>query len=166
MRHPRSTLPRPRSRRMTPCYGEPLEIVGGEGRRAIDAQGRRYLDFFAGSRTNSLGYDIPEIADAISRQLAKAELLTATAYLNRSEVELAERIARLSGIPDAKVCFVQSGTEANELALMPACGYRHGIVTREPGTASVPRPDHPWGAPSARWANVSSQVAYHRPNHG
>ncbi|MFG2629169.1 aspartate aminotransferase family protein [Streptomyces sp. NPDC048473] len=110
---------------MTLCYDEPLEIVGGEGRRAIDAQGRRYLDFFAGSRTNCLGYNIPELADAIRRQLAKAELLTATSYLIRSEIELAERIACLSDIPDAKVCFVQSGTEANELALMLACQHRH-----------------------------------------
>ncbi|WP_425608638.1 aminotransferase class III-fold pyridoxal phosphate-dependent enzyme [Streptomyces albipurpureus] len=111
---------------MSLCYDEPLEIVGGQGGRAIDAQGRRYLDFIAGSWTNSLGYDIPEIADAISRQLAEAELLTAASHLHRSEVELAERTARLSDIPDGRQgVFVQSGTEATELALMLACKYRH-----------------------------------------
>jgi 4-aminobutyrate aminotransferase len=39
-------------------------------------------------------------------------------------VELAEKIARLSGIPDAKVFFTNSGTEANETALMLASQYR------------------------------------------
>src|SRR5690606_7953094 len=42
----------------------------------------------------------------------------------RSQVELAERIAELSGIPDAKVFFTNSGTEANETALMLATQYR------------------------------------------
>ena len=49
---------------------------------------------------------------------------TSTLYLIRDQVELAERIAGLSGIPDAKVFFTSSGTEANETALLLATQAR------------------------------------------
>ncbi len=45
---------------------------------------------------------------------------TSTLYLIRSQVELAEKIARLSGIQNAKVFFTNSGSEANETALTAA----------------------------------------------
>ncbi|MER5786668.1 aminotransferase class III-fold pyridoxal phosphate-dependent enzyme [Streptomyces mobaraensis] len=109
---------------MTLYYQEPIEIVRGHGRRVTDAQGRSYLDFFAAARTHWLGYGVPEVEEAIREQLSRGEQATATSYLNRSEVELAERIAGVSGIPSAKVCFTSSGTEANELALMLTCHHR------------------------------------------
>lgn len=105
-------------------YREPIEIVRGEGRRVTDAQGNTYLDFFAGILTNAIGYDVAEISDAIRAQLDTGVLHTSTVYLIRKQVELAEQIAGLSGIPDAKVFFVNSGTEANETALMLATQYR------------------------------------------
>ena len=51
-------------------------------------------------------------------------LHTSTLYLIESQIELAEKIADLSGIPDAKVFFTNSGTEANDAALMLATQYR------------------------------------------
>ncbi|QUQ67424.1 aspartate aminotransferase family protein [Kutzneria sp. CA-103260] len=105
-------------------YDEPIEIVRGEGRRVTDAEGREYLDFFAGILTNAIGYDIAEIADAVRRQLSSGIVHTSTLYLIRQQVELAEKIARLSGIPDAKVFFTNSGTEANETAMMLATQHR------------------------------------------
>lgn len=99
-------------------YDEPMEIVSGSGRRVTDAAGRQYLDFFAGILTNALGYDVPEIGDALRAQLDTGVVHTSTLYLIRQQVELAERIAELSGIPDAKVFFTNSGTEANEAALL------------------------------------------------
>ncbi len=101
-------------------YDEPIEIVSGKGCRVTDGQGRSYLDFFAGILTNMLGYDVPEVRDAVERQIATGVVHTSTLYLIRNQVELAEKIARLSGIPDAKVFFTNSGTEANETALL-AC---------------------------------------------
>ncbi|SHH11595.1 aspartate aminotransferase family protein [Streptoalloteichus hindustanus] len=109
---------------LTLYYDEPIEITRGSGRRVEDAEGRSYLDFFAGILTNAIGYDIAEINEAITAQVAKGVLHTSTLYLIRSQVELAERIARLSGIPDAKVFFTNSGTEANETALMLATQHR------------------------------------------
>jgi len=105
-------------------YDEPIEIVRAEGRRVTDGSGRTYLDFFAGILTNAIGYDVAEISDAVRTQLDTGVLHTSTLYLIRKQVELAERIAELSGIPDAKVFFTNSGTEANETALMLATQYR------------------------------------------
>jgi 4-aminobutyrate aminotransferase len=105
-------------------YADPLEIVHGHGRRVTDSHGKTYLDFFAGILTNAIGYDVAEISDAVHKQLDTGVLHTSTLYLIRSQVELAERIAQLSGIPDAKVFFTNSGTEANETALMLATQYR------------------------------------------
>jgi 4-aminobutyrate aminotransferase len=105
-------------------YEQPIEIVRGSGRRVVDADGREYLDFFAGILTNALGYDVPEVRDALQAQLETGVVHTSTLYLIRQQVELAERIAELSGIPDAKVFFTSSGTEANEAALLFATQYR------------------------------------------
>jgi 4-aminobutyrate aminotransferase len=106
-------------------YGdEAIEIVSGSGRRVTDANGRTYLDFFGGVLTTMIGYDIAEINEAVSRQLATGVVHTSTLYLIRQQVELAEKIARVSGIPDARVFFTNSGTEANESAMLMATNLR------------------------------------------
>ncbi|SCF16655.1 4-aminobutyrate aminotransferase [Micromonospora viridifaciens] len=105
-------------------YEQPIEIASGQGRRVTDREGRTYLDFFAGILTNAIGYDIGEISDAIRAQVDTGVLHSSTLYLIKSQVELAEKIAQLSGIPDAKVFFTNSGTEANETALMLATQHR------------------------------------------
>ena len=109
---------------LTLYYDEPIEIVRGEGRRVVDGDGREYLDFFAGILTNMLGYGVPEVRAAVDAVLDRGVVHTSTLYLIRSQVELAEKIARLSGIPDAKVFFTSSGTEANEMALLLATQAR------------------------------------------
>ena len=105
-------------------YDQPLQLVSGEGNRVTDADGRTYLDFFAGILTNMIGYNVPEVREAVERQLATGIVHTSTLYLIRQQIELAEKIVRLSGIEDAKVFFVNSGTEANETALLLATSAR------------------------------------------
>ncbi|RZQ60368.1 aspartate aminotransferase family protein [Amycolatopsis suaedae] len=105
-------------------YDEPIEIAHAEGRHVTDSDGVTYLDFFAGILTNAIGYGVAEISDAVRSQIDTGVLHTSTLYLIRKQVELAEQIAELSGIPDAKVFFTNSGTEANETALMLATQYR------------------------------------------
>src|SRR5262245_60758193 len=78
-------------------YADPIEIVHGHGRRVTDSSGKTYLDFFAGILTNAIGYDVAEIGDAVRKQLDTGVMHTSTLYLIRSQVELAERIAELSG---------------------------------------------------------------------
>ncbi|MFE1439637.1 aspartate aminotransferase family protein [Streptomyces sp. NPDC058739] len=104
-------------------YEDPLEITHGEGRYVWDAAGRRYLDFFGGILTTMTAHALPEITKAVSEQAGRI-IHSSTLYLNRPMVELAERISKLSGIPDPRVFFTTSGTEANDTALLLATTYR------------------------------------------
>ena len=104
-------------------YQEPVALVRGDGRRVWDAEGNEYLDFFAGILTTMSGYNVPEINEAIQEQAAKI-VHSSTLYLIESQIELAEKIAGLSGIPDAKVFFTNSGTEANDTAMMITTTHR------------------------------------------
>lgn len=108
---------------MTLYYDEPIALVDGEGRHVVDAEGNRYLDFFGGILTTMTGYGVPRVVEAIQDQAARM-LHTSTLYLIEPQIELAERIAELSGIPDAKVFFTNSGSEANDAALMMATQFR------------------------------------------
>ncbi|MEU2280572.1 aspartate aminotransferase family protein [Streptomyces sp. NPDC013178] len=104
-------------------YENPLEITHGEGRHVWDAEGNKYLDFFGGILTTMTAHALPEVTKAVSDQAGRL-LHSSTLYLNRPMVELAERVAQVSGIPDARVFFTTSGTEANDTALLLATAYR------------------------------------------
>jgi 4-aminobutyrate aminotransferase len=104
-------------------YEQPISLTRGEGRRVWDAEGNQYLDFFGGILTTISGHNVPEIVDAIREQAARL-VHSSTLYLIEPAIELAEYIARLAPIEDAKVFFVCSGTEANDTALMLATTYR------------------------------------------
>jgi 4-aminobutyrate aminotransferase len=117
-----------RHRAVTPSwlavyYDEPIELTHGEGRHVWDAQGRRYLDFFGGILTTMTAHALPEVTKAVAEQAGRI-LHTSTLYLSTPMVELAEQIAELSGIPDARVFFTSSGTEANDAALLLTTAYR------------------------------------------
>ncbi|MEU8568567.1 aspartate aminotransferase family protein [Streptomyces pathocidini] len=106
-------------------YRDPLELTHGEGRHVWDAEGRRYLDFFGGILTTMTAHALPEVTKAVAEQAGRI-IHSSTLYLNRPMVELAERVAALSGIPEARVFFTTSGTEANDAALLLATSYRKG----------------------------------------
>src|SRR3981081_4701896 len=113
---------------LTLYYDEPVELVRGEGRHVWAADGTRYLDFFGGILTTISGHSVPEVVDAIQEQAAKL-LHSSTLYLSSPMIELAERIAELSGIPDARVFLTPSGSEANDAALLLAtCNRRSNQV--------------------------------------
>ncbi|NEE37413.1 aminotransferase class III-fold pyridoxal phosphate-dependent enzyme [Streptomyces sp. SID7982] len=118
----RSALPR----WVTTYYEQPLHPVSATGRTIIDAHGRPHLDFFAGILTNSLGYGVAEFRRALDRQLDTGIAHTSTLYLIDAQVRLAERLAEQSGIDDAVVFFVNSGTEANDTALLAATCHTGG----------------------------------------
>ncbi|MFJ8691328.1 aspartate aminotransferase family protein [Streptomyces roseolilacinus] len=115
-------------------YDEPIEITHGEGRHVWDAEGNRYLDFFGGILTTMTAHALPEVTKAVTEQAGRI-LHTSTLYLDRPMVELAERVASLSGIPEARVFFTTSGTEANDTALLLATAYRrtHQILAMRNG---------------------------------
>jgi alanine-glyoxylate transaminase/(R)-3-amino-2-methylpropionate-pyruvate transaminase len=103
-------------------YKRPLMIVEGKKQYVFDEQGRRYLDALGGIVTISVGHCHPEVVAAARRQ---NELLqhSTTIYLHPNIAEYAEKLARkMPG--DLKVCyFVNSGSEANDLALLMARAY-------------------------------------------
>ncbi|MFE6905022.1 aspartate aminotransferase family protein [Streptomyces erythrochromogenes] len=104
-------------------YENPIELTHGEGRHVWDADGNRYLDFFGGILTTMTAHALPEVTKAVAEQAGRI-IHSSTLYLNRPMIELAERVAALSGIPDARVFFTTSGTEANDTALLLATTYR------------------------------------------
>ena len=102
---------------LTTYYDDPLELVAGSGRHVTGGDGRTYLDFFGGLLATMVGHDIPEITEAIRRQAGRL-LHSSTLYLIRSQVELAEKIARRAPVDNPRVFFVNSGSEAVETAFL------------------------------------------------
>jgi 4-aminobutyrate aminotransferase-like enzyme/Ser/Thr protein kinase RdoA (MazF antagonist) len=93
-------------------YDRPLHLVRGEGSWLFDAEGRAYLDCY--NNVPVVGHSHPTVVEAISRQ-ARA-LNTNTRYLHRSALELAERLIATMPVGLDTVMFVNSGSEANDLA--------------------------------------------------
>ncbi|MCP4223185.1 MAG: aspartate aminotransferase family protein, partial [Actinomycetia bacterium] len=106
-----------------PLYEVPIDIDHGKGSYVFDHSGQRYLDFFGGVLTTMIGHDVDEVTQAIQQQASKI-LHTSTLYLSPPMIDFAEEVAAVSGIPDAKVFFTTSGTEANDTALLLATNYR------------------------------------------
>lgn len=89
----------------------------GEGCYVWDVDGKRYLDFLAGIAVNSLGHAHPVLVDAVSRQIATLAHVS-NYFATAPQVELAERLRRLTGAGDAgRVYFGNSGAEAIEAAI-------------------------------------------------
>ena len=103
-------------------YGQPIQIVDGHMQYLYEDNGRRYLDAFGGIVTVGVGHAHPHVVEAAHRQMQRVSHTT-TIYLNPVIAEYAEHLA--SKMPgDLKVCyFVNSGSEANDLAMMMARVY-------------------------------------------
>ncbi len=108
---------------VNPLYAEPISIERGEGSYVWDVEGNRYLDFFGGVLTTMVGHNNAGVVAAVQEQAAKV-MHTSTLYLSEPMIELAEQIAAVSGIPDARVFFTTSGSEANDTAILLATSYR------------------------------------------
>jgi acetylornithine aminotransferase len=98
-------------------YGSPsIALVKGKGLVVTDADGKQYLDFLGGIATNILGHAHPAIVKAVSKQVSILSHVS-NFYVHPIAVELAEKLASMTGDKSAKVFFCQSGAEANEAAL-------------------------------------------------
>ncbi|KAG2410539.1 hypothetical protein LR48_Vigan01g022200 [Vigna angularis] len=103
-------------------YQKPLNIVEGKMQYLYDDSGRRYIDAFAGIVTVSCGHCHPEILNAITEQSKLLQHAT-TIYLNHTIGDFAEALASKMPGNLKVVYFVNSGSEANELAMMMARLY-------------------------------------------
>ncbi len=93
----------------------PLAVLArGEGARVWDVEGKQYLDFLAGIAVNALGHAHPVFVDAVSSQAATLAHIS-NYFASQPEVELAERLVRLTG--GSRVVFGNSGAEAIEAAI-------------------------------------------------
>ncbi|MBA3555755.1 MAG: aminotransferase class III-fold pyridoxal phosphate-dependent enzyme, partial [Gemmatimonadales bacterium] len=103
-------------------YRDPLMIVEGRMQYLFDETGRRYLDLFAGIVTVSCGHSHPRIVARIKEQVETLQHTT-TIYLHPNLPRLAEKLA--SKLPPGLdvTYFVNSGSEANELAVTMARLY-------------------------------------------
>ncbi len=98
-------------------YGTPsIALVKGKGLVVTDADGIQYLDFLGGIATNILGHAHPAIVKAVTKQVSTLSHVS-NFYVHPHAVELAEKLAAMTGDKSAKVFFCQSGAEANEAAL-------------------------------------------------
>ena len=142
-------------------YKEPLHVAAAEGMWIHGADGRRYLDFY--NNVPTVGHTNAHVVNAISRQ--QATLNTNTRYLYSTVVEYAQRLAATLGNGLDACLFVNSGSEANDVAsqivkhrtgvdgLLMMEGAYHGMTAaaleisdealglRSPNVAAITAPD-------------------------
>jgi acetylornithine aminotransferase len=98
-------------------YGKPsIALVKGKGIVVTDADGNTYLDFLGGIATSILGHAHPAIVKAVTKQISTLSHVS-NFYAHPNAIELAEKLAAMTGDKSAKVFFCQSGAEANEASL-------------------------------------------------
>jgi 4-aminobutyrate aminotransferase-like enzyme len=110
-------------------YQEPLALVKGEGEHVWDDQGNKYLDCFGGVLTVSVGHANPDVNKAWIDQV-NSIAHTSTLYANQPQSDLAEKLAEISPGNLKKSFFTNSGTEADDTAVLAAklATGRHEIV--------------------------------------
>jgi 4-aminobutyrate aminotransferase-like enzyme/Ser/Thr protein kinase RdoA (MazF antagonist) len=153
-------------------YRRPLHIVRGWMQHLYDAEGHEYLDCV--NNVAHVGHGHPRVVDALARQAAA--LNTNTRYLHENLVRYADALA--ARLPDPlEVCyFVNSGSEANELALRLARAYtgrRDAVVldTAYHGNTSAAvdlspyKFDGPGGAGAPEWVHVAPLPDPYRGRH-
>jgi len=119
-------------------YEEPLPFERGEGQYLYGVDGRRYLDFFGGILVVSVGHCHPKVTERVCQQVRTLQH-TSTLYPHANMVNLAEKLAQITPGRLQKSFFTNSGTEADETAIMLARVYtdaqeiialRHGYSGR------------------------------------
>jgi alanine-glyoxylate transaminase/(R)-3-amino-2-methylpropionate-pyruvate transaminase len=103
-------------------YKDPIMIVDGHMQYLFDETGRRYLDGFAGIVSVSAGHCHPRVMEAVNEQNARLQHTT-TIYLHPNIAKFAEKLA--STLPEGLdvAYFTNSGSEANDLAILMARAY-------------------------------------------
>jgi 4-aminobutyrate aminotransferase-like enzyme len=104
-----------------PYYKDPIHLTKASGSYVWDADGKRYLDVIGGIVSISAGHNHPRIK-AKMLEMINSDAIQHTTYLYLSEhmAELAEKIATRAPGDLTKCYFTNSGSEANEMAIMTA----------------------------------------------
>ena len=93
-----------------------VNIVKGEGCKVWDDKGQEYLDLYGGHAVISIGHSHPHYIEKLTEQLNRIGFYS-NSVVNKLQVELAERLGKISGYDDYQLFLINSGAEANENAL-------------------------------------------------
>lgn len=93
-----------------------INIVKGKGCKIWDDKGQEYLDLYGGHAVISIGHSHPHYINKVSEQLSNLGFYS-NSVKNMLQVELAERLGKISGYDDYQLFLINSGAEANENAL-------------------------------------------------
>ena len=93
-----------------------VNIVKGEGCKVWDDKGQEYLDLYGGHAVISIGHSHPHYIEKVTEQLNQIGFYS-NSVVNKLQVELAERLGKISGYDDYQLFLINSGAEANENAL-------------------------------------------------
>ena len=101
-----------------------IDIVKGKGCHVWDAEGNEYLDLYGGHAVISVGHCHPYYVQKLTEQLNKLGFYS-NSVINSLQIELAEKLGKLSGYDDYSLFLINSGAEANENALKLASFHNH-----------------------------------------
>ena len=93
-----------------------VNIVKGKGCKVWDDKGQEYLDLYGGHAVISIGHSHPHYIEKVTEQLQQLGFYS-NSVVNKLQVELAERLGKISGYDDYQLFLINSGAEANENAL-------------------------------------------------
>ncbi len=119
---------------VTTYYKDPLVIDHAKGHYVCDLDGRQYLDFLGGIVTISVGHSNEKVTSKIKAQIDRVQH-TSTLFPTEALVTLAEKMAQIAPGKLKKSYFTNSGTEANEVAVLTARMYtkNHEILALRHG---------------------------------
>ena len=138
---------------VTNYYQEPLVADHASMQYVWDIEGNKYLDFFGGILTIGVGHCNPKITSKIKAQADKLQH-TSTLYPNEAIVALAEKLAEITPGRLQKSFFTNSGTEANEAAVLLArmAGSSYDVIALR----------HAYAGSSALAKGVTAQAAWRK----
>jgi adenosylmethionine-8-amino-7-oxononanoate aminotransferase len=102
---------------------EPVIVDHAEGHELVDVDGRRYLDAISSLWVTTLGHRVPELDEAIRRQLDLGAHSTMLGNGNRAVIELSEALARVVPVDRPHFLYASDGASAVEQALKIAFQY-------------------------------------------
>src|SRR5437763_2657182 len=130
---------------VTTYYSDPVPMDHALMQHVWDVDGKKYLDFFGGIVTISVGHCNPRVISRTKEQIDRMQHVS-TCFPNVPMVDLAEKLAQITPGALKKSYFTNSGTEANETAIQVArmhtgdsevVALRHGYSRRSPRTPGM-----------------------------
>jgi 4-aminobutyrate aminotransferase-like enzyme len=138
---------------VTNYFQQPLVADRGEMQYIYDVEGNKYLDFFGGILTVSVGHCNPKVSGKVAAQVQKLQH-TSTLYPNEHIVALAEKIAQITPGNLQQSFFTSSGSEANEAAIL--------LARMSTGSYDVVALRHAYSGGSALTKAVTAHAPYRK----